>query len=91
MNIKKITAVSLVASVDNENLRVVPFIDELSKETDSAPLYAMAKACTITPKVHEGYALDPKTGLYMVYVSGELRGCAKDQVEAAQIYEEVRK
>ena len=42
-------------------------------------------------KVFEGYALDPVTGLYMVYVSGELRGCAKDQNEAARIYEEVRK
>ena len=42
-------------------------------------------------KIDEGYALDPETGLYMVYVNGELRGCAKDQVEAAAIYEAVRK
>lgn len=39
----------------------------------------------------EGFIQDPKTGLYMVYVNGELRGCAKDQVEAAIIYEAVRK
>ena len=39
----------------------------------------------------EGFYFDYQTGLYMVYVSGELRGCSKDQVEAAQIYEEVRK
>ena len=42
-------------------------------------------------EVLEGFHVDPKTGLYMVYVNGELRGCAKDQVEAAAIYEAVRK
>lgn len=41
--------------------------------------------------VREGYTLDPATGLYMVYVNGELRGCASDPVEAARIYEAVRK
>ena len=39
----------------------------------------------------EGFYFNPETGLYMVYVSGELRGCSNDQVDAARIYEETRK
>lgn len=39
----------------------------------------------------EGFFVDPETGVYMIYVDDELRGCARDQVEAARIYEAVRK
>ena len=38
----------------------------------------------------EGFQFDPATGLYMVYVNGDLRGAAPNQVEASIIYEAVR-
>lgn len=41
-------------------------------------------------EVLEGFQFDPKTGLYMVYVDGDLRGAAPNQVEASIIYEAVR-
>lgn len=42
-------------------------------------------------RIDEGFCFDIKSGLFLVYVGGEFRAAAKNQVEAARLYEEVRK
>ena len=41
-------------------------------------------------KIQDGYYRDNKTGLFLVYVDGNLRAAAKDQTEAAYLYKKVR-
>ena len=41
--------------------------------------------------VTEGFFYDEESQMYLVYFDGELRGSAKDYVEATRIYLEVRR